>query len=83
LLASAVEDVQDVDRLPSLLIIDQVFSDGKATDLRGNVAGGLARQGMFGEEFEPCRNPLNDAVRDTRAGALGPISKDFGQIDYG
>jgi hypothetical protein len=51
LLASTVEDVQDVDRLPSLLIIDEVFSDGKATDLRGNVADGLARQGMFGESL--------------------------------
>jgi hypothetical protein len=44
------------------------------------VTGGLARHGMFGEEFKSCRDPLNDAVRDTYVGALGPANKNFHQI---
>jgi hypothetical protein len=45
------------------------FPTEKRADLRGHVTGGLARYGMFGQEFKSCRDPLNDAVRDTYAGA--------------
>ena len=82
MVASAVQDVQDFEKPASLPAVDEVFSDRKAPDLRGNV-GGLARHGMFGEEFESCRDPLNDAVRDTYAGALDPVNKNFYQVASG
>ena len=76
----AMENMQNVDGFLGFSVIDEIFSDGKAQDARGDLIASSTRMGEIAEERKMLLDGIDQPIGNVKTGTSCPIDKDLIQF---